>query len=272
MAQLTEEEKQELRKMLEALKVGHKDYMTYSYDQAALLKKVPKYKDSNGICFAMSLDWLRRLLYNASNPLEKQKRNFNDAKYTEKESKLKALTKKQAELHDVYKPYTGRDLSLIINQMRDSNVVSKGMDQLKQHHRAETISPSEYDEEIFKAAKKSGYSSGSENAHLKVKEFIKRHIGLRQQEVSPQLPGVGVLMELEGEAEGWGGHTIAFYIEPNAIRVFDPNLGEYRFPLGADRGRTQASNFITDLWYDIYFRIYKFTKIALEFLKYGDQG
>jgi CTP synthase (UTP-ammonia lyase) len=227
----------------------------FRYQQAAELKKVWKYRNSNGVCFAMSFDWLRRKMHNSATPFAKPKRNFDDAKYASKTNRVQ-LTTKHAVLQDAYKDSMKQNKyahnSVHLTAMVAENVVKSGLDRLNvagvtQVHSYEL---------------QEGISIGCANTHLAMQSKLAAALDAAEQELQTS-PSVGIAFHMTGDG---GGHATAFHITNPSLRFFDPNVGEYQ--LNRVAGRRRALQFVSLLWFDLYHRFFKMDSLEFETIKY----
>jgi len=262
---LTEEQKKAAREKVAWLMTVYQNHCAYRYSQAEELKKTWKYRDSQGVCFAMSLDWLRRKMFNLNNPGLKQKHELNDPQYNSK-SKRVHLTKKHGKLQDAY--LTNKKATRVgrattdghITAMVAANVVNSGLDHL-------TVGACDhvpaYQLDESPRARNAGL--GTANAHLtfaqKLKDFVERAEGVLA--ANPD-PAVGILFHMQG---GNGGHATAFLLDTGQIRFFDPNVGEFFFDRNTER--RLAVQFVSLLWFDLYHTYRQFDTLEFELIRYA---
>jgi len=241
---------------LTSLYAGH---CSYPYSQAAELKKTWLYRNSDGVCFAMSLDWLRRKLYNVYNL--SQKHEFDDPKYDSNRNRAR-LTKKHGRLHAVYKQDV-KDSALgrakttnHISAMVAANVVKSGLDKL-------TVGQSDFvwNYQLDDRPETRAQGMGTANPRLTFADKLYDAIARAEKLLSNE-DAVGILFHMRGD----GGHATAFLLDETDIRFFDPNVGEYFFSRMTEK--YLALRFVSKLWFDIYHHYLKFDSLEFEPVQY----
>jgi hypothetical protein len=269
MPPLTPEEQDRLREKMTWLRDLYVGECAYPYKQGELLKKTSKYKKSGGVCMAMSLDWLRRKLWNVYNASAKAKRNFDDQKYATEKSRI-ALTTKHGKLQDAYtagKTRGSESVESVLGKLTTAGVVSSGMDrltavQLLYNGRVHGYT---FDEALYQRTKDGLFpASGSPNAHYAFKEKLRDALAEARTKLSDATPAVGLMFEISGD-EGTG-HAMAFFLTRTRDAFFDPNVGEYGFAVATQR--TRELNFVANLWFDVYHTFLKMDDLTFSLVTY----
>jgi len=257
---LTDEQRAALAKKVGDIQTMFASNRRFAYDQAAELRKTSKYKKSQGVCFAMSIDWLRRRLWNVYNAGAKAKRNFDAAKYTQNEKRRVALTEKHGRLQDAYQKNVAEvrlaPVQSILARFVQAGVVSSGMDRLVAT-KLDDIHGYQLDEAVWAKTKDGLVPMGAPNTHFAFKQKLQAMLDRVRGLLTPAAPALGLLVSMQGD----GGHAIAFFFTMGQDVFFDPNFGEFEFAAPAQRARELT--FVTDLWFDVYHRYYNMD--ALEF-------
>lgn len=267
MPHLTPEQVARLRAKMTFLREFYANGCAYPYRQGEELKKTSKYKTSDGVCMAMSLDWLRRRLWNAYNPAELAKRNFDDAKYGTDKNRV-ALTNKHGKLQDVYvkdKKPGPTNVDTLVAKLAAASIVSSGMDRLEVRSLGVygEIPGYEFDEAAWARTKDSIAPTGAPNAHFRFKERFAGALAEARGKLSDAAPAVGVLFEMSGDG---GGHAVALYLTRTRDWFFDPNFGEYSFAVATQLSR--EINFVANVWFDVYHTFMQMDALSFSLVRY----
>ena len=264
MPPLTPEQRESLMRKVADLKHVYLANCAYPYRQGDELKKTSAYRKSQGVCFAMCLDWLRRRMWNVYNPEMKAKRNFNDPKYDATKKARVALTTKHGKLQDAYKQQVEQQrhstVHTILGKMVEAAVVSSGMDRLSATKIADVYAY-ELDEQAWEDTKNGMMRMGAANAHYAFKQKLAGALQSARDKLAT-VPAVGVLIEMQGD----DGHAIALFLNATQDAFLDPNLGEYTFTPRSEKDR--ELNFVANVWYDVYHRFFGMDGIRFSLIEY----
>jgi hypothetical protein len=190
-------------------KARYANKIVFAYNQIEELQKTFKFRNSHGVCYGMSTDWLRRKMFNDHNPDGKQKRNFDDGKYWWRYNRVR-LTKKHGALQAAYGAIPLQRPQNIQNRMAQV-LPDKGLEKIniEEYGRNVTFS-GDYSWNSYKGMIDDMEADSGQLGHLRTDKPI---------------------------------HVVAVHKkEGGRIEVFDPNFGEYGFATSLT-----ASGFIFDL-------------------------
>jgi hypothetical protein len=216
---------------------SNKRYLIYRYSQKKRLVRIDK-DNPRGICEGMSHDWLRRKFFNANNPDEKPKKNFNE--YSKKQ--LDRLTLKQQEIHSAgrggslpkyddalrrwkeeraYEKFKG-------DPERQSDEVGKVISTFTPSFQAMTTTPLK---DLSVDASRLDYTKPATLFAATRDFYVAIRTGIETQSrpvLDPsngsRRPAAGLLFGIDSKSTG---HAMALFIDRKWISFFDPNMGEY---------------------------------------------
>jgi hypothetical protein len=228
----------------------YKDNCAYPYRQSALLAK-----GNEGACFGMSMDWLRRNMFNLDvlngkfGKIE-GKRNFDDPKYN-KLGKRKRLTNKHVELQEVYEKFKGDrivETQAVINAMAGATSGRFNKEPIvKSLQSLQAVWP------------ESERLLNSDNLGRVFRRLLEKYVGKAVELMEPR--GTGILMAIDFSDRQH--HATVFLVEYYVIRFFDPNVGEFFF-LHEDYDK--LGGFVLELLQ----RFYQPTGLKFEWVVFGE--
>lgn len=270
--------KEERRRIMKLFRARHEPKLQSAFSQSDLLKLVGE-KRLDGFCFAATLDWLRRNMWNCYAPLmARKKRGFDDPKYraslanpAAKKQFARKQIGRQWELEDKVSGPSLKTVRTFVQVLEHAGAKMTGLHGLESTNVLSCTSPAGNGlEHVFPLEPPMTFEvcAKFEAYQWFVTRLEAALDALDSRMAQTFAPALGMLISINGDVEV-GGHATMLYVDSSRYRFFDPNIGEYAF----DRpDKVSFIHFFAELWFMAYHRFMKMDVLQFSVVEYGEFG